>query len=452
MSMKSSMTWSNPKWWGRWALVLWPFVLTLWGVWYFQVAIREMVESTPHPELVYVQLVVFAVAVWALMVSTSRYNAEQRIADWLGQVTAEERRQWLESEGLRSEVVSVYRLAFVSGHSAVQARRVAIQQELNMVEERLFSRLGLPNFLAGAQVGLGLVGTFVGLLGTLADLGALFSALGSSAGGDAGALFGDMVAKLQAPMRGMGTSFVASLYGLTGSLIIGLMTHTVRRVGQQALGSISHTVEQAVLADADEPPAVADPQGHMEERWWLTQERQNARLETTVTLLQQQVEQTAQWIAEARKLSDRPVQATLSWPQVLGLSCVLASVVVGALTFGAGLWLPAVGGAGQPALAVAPVPAAPVVSAPAASAPPSPSDAMAHAATPQASPAPAAPRTVEVQPGQSLSRIAAAQQVSLSELLKANPKLSRNADLIRPGQSVRLPEHSAPAAQAGTAP
>lgn len=165
-----------------------------------------------------------------------------------------------------------------------------------------------------------------------------------------------------------------------------------------------------------------------------------------------QVEQTAQWIAEARKLSDRPVQATLSWPQVLGLSCVLASVVVVALTFGAGLWLPAVGGAGQPALAVAPVPAAPVVSAPSASAPPSPSDAMAHAAPPQASPLPAPPRTVEVQPGQSLSRIAAAQQVSLSELLKANPKLSRNADLIRPGQSVRLPEHSAPAARAGTAP
>ena len=186
----------------------------------------------------------------------------------------------------------------------------------------------------------------------------------------------------------------------------------------------------------------------------MAQERQNARLETTVTLLQQQVEQTAKWIAEPRSLSNRPVQATLSWPQVLGLSCVLASVVVVALTFGAGLWLPAVGGAGQPALAVAPpaVPAAPVVSAPAASAPPSPSDAMAHAAPPQASPLPAPPRTVEVQPGQSLSRIAAAQQVSLSELLKANPKLSRNADLIRPGQSVRLPEHSAPAAQAGTAP
>ena len=331
---------------------------------------------------------------------------------------------------------------------------MAIQQELNMVEERLFSRLGLPNFLAGAQVGLGLVGTFVGLLGTLADVGALFSALGSSAGGDAGALFGDMVAKLQAPMRGMGTSFVASLYGLSGSLIIGLMAHTVRRVGQQALGSISHTVEQAVLSDADEQPAVSAPQGHMEERWWMAQERQNARLETTVTLLQQQVEQTAQWIAEARKLSNRPVQATLSWPQVLGLSCVLASVVVVSLTLGAGLWMPAVGAAGQPALAVAPpvVPAAPAASAPSASAPPTSSDAMAQAATPQASPPPASPRTVEVQPGQSLSRIAAAQQVSLSELLKANPKLSRNADLIRPGQSVRLPEHSAPAARAGTAP
>jgi hypothetical protein len=79
--------------------------------------------------------------------------------------------------------------------------------------------------LGGALIGLGLVGTFIGLLGTLDELGNLFSALmgNSSAGATQADMFKDMLQKLQAPMRGMGTAFVASLYGLMGSLLLGMV-------------------------------------------------------------------------------------------------------------------------------------------------------------------------------------------------------------------------------------
>jgi hypothetical protein len=95
----------------------------------------------------------------------------------------------------------------------------------------------LPNFIAGSLVGLGLVGTFVGLLGTLEDLGAVFGSLGGA--GDSGAnptaVFADMVQKLQDPMRGMGTAFVTSLYGLLGSLVVGLCALTVGKTGNTVI-------------------------------------------------------------------------------------------------------------------------------------------------------------------------------------------------------------------------
>jgi hypothetical protein len=75
--------------------------------------------------------------------------------------------------------------------------------------------LVLPNYIGGALVGIGLVGTFIGLLGTLDDLSTLFASLDGAGAAtdssDAGAMFGDMVRRLRDPIRGMGTAFVASL-------------------------------------------------------------------------------------------------------------------------------------------------------------------------------------------------------------------------------------------------
>jgi hypothetical protein len=110
----------------------------------------------------------------------------------------------------------------------------------------LEQKLELPHFLGGALVGMGLVGTFIGLLGTLEDLSTVFSALvnPSISTMSPTQMFSDMVTKLQAPMQGMGTAFVASLYGLLGSLLVTLMMVSARKTIASTLHHIHAVVRQ----------------------------------------------------------------------------------------------------------------------------------------------------------------------------------------------------------------
>ena len=57
-------------------------------------------------------------------------------------------------------------------------------------------------------------------------------------------MFSDMVSKLQAPMRGMGTAFVASLYGLLGSLIVTLMLVSARQTGSSAAHQVQSVIRK----------------------------------------------------------------------------------------------------------------------------------------------------------------------------------------------------------------
>lgn len=117
------------------------------------------------------------------------------------------------------------------------AHQSRLEREIADLRERLAQSLTLPNFVNGALVGLGLFGTFVGLIGTLEDLGKLFQGLMATGNKDANPIdvFADMLKRLEAPMASMSTAFVTSLYGLGGSLLLGLASllagKTAGRVG-----------------------------------------------------------------------------------------------------------------------------------------------------------------------------------------------------------------------------
>jgi hypothetical protein len=64
---------------------------------------------------------------------------------------------------------------------------------------------------------LGLLGTFWGLLQTVAAVGDTIRNLNISTG-QSGTVFEELKAGLEAPLAGMGTSFSSSLFGLAGSL------------------------------------------------------------------------------------------------------------------------------------------------------------------------------------------------------------------------------------------
>jgi DNA segregation ATPase FtsK/SpoIIIE-like protein len=80
-------------------------------------------------------------------------------------------------------------------------------------------------YIAGVLVMLGLIGTFWGLLETITSVGDAMGGITKSfsSGGDAGAGMLEFLNSISKPLQGMGIAFSASLFGLTGSLLGGLL-------------------------------------------------------------------------------------------------------------------------------------------------------------------------------------------------------------------------------------
>lgn len=93
---------------------------------------------------------------------------------------------------------------------------------LDSVGNRLDEAKDTSRYLTGLLVFLGLLGTFYGLLETVTSVGATIQALDVTTG-DTAAVFSNLKAGLAAPLGGMGTAFSCSLFGLTGSLILGFL-------------------------------------------------------------------------------------------------------------------------------------------------------------------------------------------------------------------------------------
>src|SRR5690606_8110876 len=76
-------------------------------------------------------------------------------------------------------------------------------------------------YLVGLLIFLGLLGTFWGLLQTIASVADIIGGL--SAGADAQAMFAALKEQLRVPLSGMALSFSTSLFGLAGSLVVGFL-------------------------------------------------------------------------------------------------------------------------------------------------------------------------------------------------------------------------------------
>ena len=97
---------------------------------------------------------------------------------------------------------------------------VAMRSILDSIETRLDESREITRYLTGLLVFLGLLGTFWGLLQTIQSVGETVQTL-SVGSGDATVIFEDLKDGLSAPLAGMGTAFSSSLFGLTGSLVLG---------------------------------------------------------------------------------------------------------------------------------------------------------------------------------------------------------------------------------------
>ncbi len=327
---------------GYWLMSFGPMALAVGAAWFFfEPEITHSIESTPHPALVYTIFVALAMGIVFAMGALAHFVGEESLAlRWRHATTIEERTRLVRAKSRHSLLAPV--LALLNGDKllSTRMRQTAVENELKAIEKRLASMLGLPNFIGGALVGLGLVGTFIGLLGTLDDLGKLFATLGAggSAGTDATALFGDMVRRLQEPMRGMGTAFVASLYGLLGSLLLGLTVLSVRKTASAVIDRIRQVVREegygAAGANA-EPEATRDTSAPWADptRWLEMLEQmqlqhaavtaESATINASVQALGQRVHELSVALHE-RSMMDQQVQRLMdtgthwvdSWAQI----------------------------------------------------------------------------------------------------------------------------------------
>jgi len=99
---------------------------------------------------------------------------------------------------------------------------LSLRSLLDGIASRLDESRDLSRYTIGLLIFLGLLGTFWGLLETVASIGDVIGGLNID-GSDATAMFDKLKRGLEAPMAGMGTAFSSSLFGLAGSLALGFL-------------------------------------------------------------------------------------------------------------------------------------------------------------------------------------------------------------------------------------
>lgn len=217
-------------------------ILVAGGVFLFLDDIISSIKSTPHPALVYLifgfLIMGILLSVWTLIKlffydSFARKWRRSDESEYSALVSdLSNHMPYKESFGILVDYVN----------NPLNHHRTELQRQVDHAEKEITERLSFPGFIAGALVGIGLVGTFIGLLGALNDLGKLFAALtGGGDNSDPTAMFTAMLVQLQAPMKSMGTAFVASLYGLLGSLILGAVVLSVGKTATTLLGRVHDT-------------------------------------------------------------------------------------------------------------------------------------------------------------------------------------------------------------------
>lgn len=107
-----------------------------------------------------------------------------------------------------------------TGHIALST--TSMRSIMDSIGSRLDEARDTSRYLVGLLIFLGLLGTFWGLLETIQSVGKTIASLNTS-GGDSLIVFQDFITGLEAPLKGMGTAFSSSLFGLAGSLILGFL-------------------------------------------------------------------------------------------------------------------------------------------------------------------------------------------------------------------------------------
>lgn len=98
-----------------------------------------------------------------------------------------------------------------------------MQSLVSEFKTKIFEDRAMLHYVTGILVFLGLIGTFIGLMDMVGSVGGIIGSIANMDMSDPTAAFTKLIRDLQAPLVGMATGFSSSLFGLFGSLILGLL-------------------------------------------------------------------------------------------------------------------------------------------------------------------------------------------------------------------------------------
>jgi methyl-accepting chemotaxis protein len=132
----------------------------------------------------------------------------------------------------------------------------AMRSLLDGIASRLDESRELSRYMTGLMIFLGLLGTFWGLLKTVGAVSDVIASM-SVGSGDLNALFEQLKSGLAKPLAGMGTAFSASMFGLSGALVLGFLDLTAGQAQNRFFNELEEwlasltRLSSGVLAEGD---------------------------------------------------------------------------------------------------------------------------------------------------------------------------------------------------------
>jgi hypothetical protein len=210
------------------------------------------VRGNPHPHINYLIFILIPAGMFMMAAQIHRMNNERNLiaAFFLNNRQQNEpNKRLLETFG-HKRWDSLPVLEIVSeclGQPVSSVQLAAVEAELERFQSKQNRRMNAPQFLGGMMVGLGLLGTFIGLLGALDEIGKLIGSFATVNSSDPSAAIRGLVEHLTAPMQAMGVAFSASLFGVLGSLIMGVLLVSVKNCSAELISILRSRV--AIMVD-----------------------------------------------------------------------------------------------------------------------------------------------------------------------------------------------------------
>jgi len=177
----------------------------------------------------------------------------------------------------------------------------AMRSLLDSISSRLDESRELSRYMTGVLIFLGLLGTFWGLLETIAAVADVIAGM-SVGSSDLNALFEQLKSGLARPLRGMGTAFSASLFGLAGALVLGFLDLTAGQAQNRFFNDLEEWLAGLTRLSSG---ALGDGEGGMPVYVQALLEQTAENMENLQHVLSRNEEGRAQANQALRELTDR---------------------------------------------------------------------------------------------------------------------------------------------------